>query len=131
MLCKGLIEDEHGPLFAQKCWREKVLDFGTQNLLSIHPTLIFPMNNFHELEWVDGKTLQAYSSFGKLGGGFGGLQVSGKVGEPCQKLTSYCGKWVHQLKAAGMPRCFCSEAMQPAVGGPPTPEVDVLCSILG
>lgn len=64
------------------------------------------MNNFHELEWVDGKTLQAYSSFGKLGGGFGGLQVSGKVGKHCQKLTSYCGKWVHQLKAAGMPPSF-------------------------
>ena len=36
---------------------------------------------------------------GKLGGGFGGLQVSGKVGKPCQKLTSYCG-------AAGMPAAF-------------------------
>lgn len=101
--CRDLLAEKHGALLSRKCWQGKVLDFGTQSLLSMKPILVFPRNTLHEVPWVNQKSVQGYSSFGKLGGGFGGVQPLGAPGGPCQKMTSYVGKWVHQVKAVGAP----------------------------
>ena len=101
--CRDLMAVKHGALFSRKCWNNKVLDFGTQNVLSMQPILVRPKNNLHEVPCVNNKTLQSYSSFGKLGGGYGGVQFLGTADGPCQKVTSYVGKWMHQIKAAGAP----------------------------
>ena len=93
--CRDLQAEKHGALFSRKCWQGKVLDFGTQSFLSMKPILVFPKNTLHEVLWVKQKSVQGYSSFGKLGGGFGGVQPLGVPGGPCQKITSYVGKWVH------------------------------------
>ena len=101
--CRDLLAEKHGAPFSRKCWQGKVLDFGTQGLLSMKPIPVFPKNTLHEVPWVNQKSVQSYSSFGKLGGGFGGVQPLGAPGGPCQKMTSYVGKWVHQVKAVGAP----------------------------
>ena len=88
--CRDLMALEHGELFARKCWKNKVVDFGTQNVLFMQPTLVFRKNNLHEVSWVINKTVQSYSSFGKLGDGYGGVQFQGTADGPCQKVSKLC-----------------------------------------
>ena len=83
--CRGLLAEKHGAPFSRKCWQGKVLDFGTQSLLSMKPILVFPRNTLHEVPWVNQKSVQGYSSFGKLGGGFGGVQPLVHQVDPVKK----------------------------------------------
>ena len=80
MSCRVILEQEHGPLFAQKCWREKLVDFGTHSVLSMHPTLVFPMKNFHQLNWADwpASPWQGRSSLPKADIVFGEMDSSTK-----------------------------------------------------
>jgi len=94
--CRGLMAVKHGALFSRKCWNNTVLDFGAQNVLSMQPILVRPKSNLHEVPWVNYKTVQSYSSFGKLGGGYGGAQFLGTADGPAKKsqatLVSGCTK---------------------------------------
>jgi hypothetical protein len=56
--CRGLLAEKHGAPFSRKCWQGKVLDFGTQSLLSMKPILVFPRNTLHEVPWVNQKSVQ-------------------------------------------------------------------------
>ena len=90
-----------------------VIDFGWQHNLSGQPVVAWPLGTLgteEPLTWVKLSKADCYSAFGKLGRGMGGYTIKAKKenhgppeGMSILQAKSYCGAWVHFLKAQGMP----------------------------
>ena len=70
------MEEEMGQLRARTAWKRKVVDYGSQALLTGRICCVAPlrMNYFHK---VDAQKASRYSLFGSIGGGFGGVELPG------------------------------------------------------
>ena len=99
------MEEEMGQLRARTAWKRKVVDYGSQALLTGRICRVAPlrMNYFHQ---VDAQKASRYSLFGSIGGGFGGVELPGADGMDFLIFIAYSGTYTHQLKAIGAPRAF-------------------------
>ena len=75
----GTMRLELGNLRAQNAWSRKVVDYGCQSRKDGCITLVWPQGNLRDIAWVNSRKNSLYSSFGKLGQGYGSLQLVGEA----------------------------------------------------
>ena len=83
--------------------RKSILDYGCQAKRDGYITLVWPNGSLRDIDWVDGSKTSKYSAFGKLGDGYGSLQLVGREGLEVQAVKIYMGNWVHTLKGSVTP----------------------------
>ena len=106
LAAKEAMAHQMDSLTLQRVWNIEVVDWATQSILALRPVLVFPRGDLREIEWVHRHKVRNYSLLGKAGGGFGGVQIGGAEGGLFSKAICYLGRWVHHVKALGMPAPF-------------------------
>jgi hypothetical protein len=98
--------DELGRNLAWNIWDNKIIDWALEGKFNAgNIPLVFPKGTVHSLHWVRRTRQKAstFSSFGELGGGYGGFVLDGAPDTSIQKVKVYTGGWYHILSAIGMP----------------------------
>ena len=72
--------------------RKSILDYGCQAKRDGYITLVWPNGSLRDIDWVDGSKTSRYSAFGKLGDGYGSLQLVGREGLEVQAVKIYIGQ---------------------------------------
>ena len=103
MRCHAILEQELGQSITQSCWDSIILDFATEGLPQIL-SLVFLNGAAETLSWVHLPSTTAFSLFGCLGRGFGGVTFAGNRNSHVRKVSVYPSGWVHYMKGFSFPR---------------------------
>lgn len=79
------------------------MDFGTQATLDGKVAVVCPNPSLKCSQYFDWQSRATYPLFGKMGNGFGGMEIKGVEGINVIKTTAYPGRFVHHMKALGLP----------------------------
>lgn len=65
--------------------------------------VVYPNPSLRFCKYFDWQSRSTYPLFGKVGNGFGGMEIKGAQGVSVIKATAYPGRYVHHMKALGLP----------------------------
>ena len=65
--------------------------------------VVYPNPSLRFCKYFDWQSRSACPLFGKVGNGFGGMEIKGAQGVNVIKATAYPGRYVHHMKALGLP----------------------------
>ena len=96
---KSCTEEQLGPLRGRTAWEKAAVDFGTQATMDGKVAVVYPNPSLRFCKYFDWQLRSTYPLFGKVGNGFGGMEIKGAQGVNVIKATAYPGRYVHHMKA--------------------------------